>query len=1461
MSRKRAFRRARRRAEQRGGTWYKGRWCTAAALGTNLRSTATPLEAPAKRPPQCRAPARLRVLSYNIGGFSQECYDLFKHYLHEKCEADVVIVQETHHGLGRDDGHWLLPGWIVVTTADPKQRYSGVGVFLRRSVFADEQVGNVTWIPGRLLHVRCVGTTLTLDIVAGYQHVWQERHADKISKQRHHFWTQLGLLVQGLPTRHLLVLGADLNTQVRPVPGVIGRGVLKTRRQPEVELEALLREQQLVLLNTWGRSAASACGTFVHGSTCTQIDFLATRRRHADAQARLACPIALDLAPWRLGAKHRPIFTSLPWIAGWKVAPKLPHPVRFSLRDLRQAVKDGTSEAQELSRVVTDTVCSLGEQGSIQQLNEAVLPHCQRLFPSKRRPAHTRTSDPAITAAAERLWDLHRSQVPRCPPGSFRQASALWHRQDNLRRAARELRAAGQHRRRLWLEEQLQIAERAAERQDMGQVYRVINTIAPKKGRTNVRIRSAQGHLLSVRDEFQEIFAYFQGAFSRDIPYVVPDSAALKFTNAEISEAIALLKPGKAVPRSSLPADVWKLCPDDIATYCTNESTCYGGIMLRVDLSRAFDELPRASLELAMTHAGIPVDLQAAILEIHERCNYRVSHGSHSGVFQLGKGVRQGCALSPLLFTIYSCWLFDQFAECTSWEFANAVATLFADDSHAAFKIESLQDVGRALRAIRILFGLFTKTGMQVNSAKSCIVAGLRGSAARNWLRRHACVVDGKPGLSLGTPGHPLSIPSANRMVYLGVVASYGSFEMFTYKHRLKAAVQNRQRLLRTLHCRKFSLGCRVRLYVACVRSTLMYGLHAVGLPANVLRKLEAYDARALRAISNSPVHLTRESNERLRQRLKVPSPHQALAQLLGRRAERSGEVFSRNWFHCKLDELAAANGLVATEASWGVPCPDCGIYFTNHRHMRSHRTRQHFKKAADSVQPSTVRARPKGVLPSHVYAKYALDGMPTCRFCSESFQRVEGLKKHINGGCPSLVASGAIVTAPDPATGPVPGGAAGTIAADQPLFEDGGFRNALKQSWRVPLRDAELCRSLRTYCVFCHQWISLVGPGCKQHHRLCHERKWKHATAAVARVNTLGLDPCSPCRYCCKPTADPRRTPAMTELMEAEQELPRAALASREIDMVFGGKSGDTAAQDKKEEDWGKDWEEAGRSGKWMKQEGGKGPTQWPKNWSQKRGWEPSSGHSKAQLDQKVQHFMTTVARALIRHEADLTMLRADTSFVLFIDTSTHSCLKSVQEAAEKWGELFTKGEVKSPLKLVLLMGIFKKLKEALEDLQINDDKQKRCQAAGWLVEGRQALDPAWVYHVWNPQTKEQEVGETAPRSHTEILKDMDRLILLLPTEGLLLRFRCTQSLTDKKEGEVVPFMITVSLRSQAADEVYGIMQRLVGNACCKMLGMRLKPERAQRSQMSKQIEQAYQALDFSEWRPRGYATQQSSA
>ena len=111
-ARKRAFLRARSRAQIKGGTWYRGQWRTAQSLGVPCDPDTAPL--PGRPTCQHRCPAgqgrqpRLRVLTYNVGGMSADLYDVFLDWLLSQTQADIVVLQETHWGMGKAPNTWTV---------------------------------------------------------------------------------------------------------------------------------------------------------------------------------------------------------------------------------------------------------------------------------------------------------------------------------------------------------------------------------------------------------------------------------------------------------------------------------------------------------------------------------------------------------------------------------------------------------------------------------------------------------------------------------------------------------------------------------------------------------------------------------------------------------------------------------------------------------------------------------------------------------------------------------------------------------------------------------------------------------------------------------------------------------------------------------------------------------------------------------------------------------------------------------------------------------------------------------------------------------------------------------------------------------------------------------------------------------------------------------------------------------
>ena len=77
--------------------------------------------------------------------------------------------------------------------------------------------------------------------------------------------------------------------------------------------------------------------------------------------------------------------------------------------------------------------------------------------------------------------------------------------------------------------------------------------------------------------------------------------------------------------------------------------------MCFIDLQKAYDTVDRTLLWKVLTRIGVPPQIIAVIRQFHDgmiTC-VRPDDGVYSDWFEVEQGLRQGCVLSPLLFSIF----------------------------------------------------------------------------------------------------------------------------------------------------------------------------------------------------------------------------------------------------------------------------------------------------------------------------------------------------------------------------------------------------------------------------------------------------------------------------------------------------------------------------------------------------------------------------------------------------------------------------------------------------------------------------------------------------------------------------------------------------------------------------------------------------------------------------------------
>eukprot|EP00439_Symbiodinium_sp_Y106_P077805 s1399_g16.t1 len=196
-----------------------------------------------------------------------------------------------------------------------------------------------------------------------------------------------------------------------------------------------------------------------------------------------------------------------------------------------------------------------------------------------------------------------------------------------------------------------------------------------------------------------------------------------------------------------------------------------GGLMVSLDLSKAFDCLSYSEMYSSLLEVNVPESLAVAIMHLHHNTVLTIQHKGHSEQIGVQRGLRQGCGIAPIVYAAWTVKLRRQLDTALGQHWTAAHLSLFADDKHGFWAIE----------ALRISIGHFISiqsTKMRINFTKSCALLGLKGRAQQKIMHTKVRQWNGVSCLMVPIFSGTISIPLSESMLYLGTKLSYGKFEV-----------------------------------------------------------------------------------------------------------------------------------------------------------------------------------------------------------------------------------------------------------------------------------------------------------------------------------------------------------------------------------------------------------------------------------------------------------------------------------------------------------------------------------------------------------------------------------------------------------------------------------------------------------------------------------------------------------
>ena len=420
----------------------------------------------------------------------------------------------------------------------------------------------------------------------------------------------------------------------------------------------------------------------------------------------------------------------------------------------------------------------------------------------------------------------------------------------------------------------------------------------------------------------------------------------------------------------------------------------FGGLQLSLDLSKAYDRMPRALLLKSLQHVNAPPDIIALIMYIHDNATLVITRHGSQATSGMGQGVRQGCGLSPLLWLGFTLLLFETF---NSYLPEHAL-TGYADDFHVKWTLNSPLDFRNACSQISRMLTDLESFGMQPAIDKTVILLRLKGKHASQLLREFVVKRGQQRFLSLQRLNQRVLLPIKQSHLYLGIKIGYGRFERETVQYRMSQSWVAFYRLHGLLKHTQIPLRKRLLLWQTCVWAITKHGLTSMGLDRISAERLVSQVHRQLRMVARSPAHVTHERNEDLMIRLNMTPPLRQLLQQSRKRIDLARDHLGalqplqvHQWWDVILQQFSQ---LVEPEPTafhlaevtqvlrMSCACPTCGQHFPSHHALRVHIGKQHAPaKPATSTVPPKLRT-----VGQEKYRQHALAGLPQCKHCQRKF-------------------------------------------------------------------------------------------------------------------------------------------------------------------------------------------------------------------------------------------------------------------------------------------------------------------------------------------------------------------------------------------------------------------------------------------------------------------------------------------
>ena len=545
---------------------------------------------------------------------------------------------------------------------------------------------------------------------------------------------------------------------------------------------------------------------------------------------------------------------------------------------------------------------------------------------------------------------------------------------------------------------------------------------------------------------------------------------------------------------------------------------CAGGIMLFIDLTRAFDQVPRHVLLTALQRAQLDPKLQSLILHWHHNTHYHIDVNNTCRSIPVNRGVRQGCSIAPFLWTAVMALLITELQNSIPQQWILDHLSIYADDIHVFSLFRDSEELSQTIKYFELIIDAIETLGLSLSPSKSCVITRGKGSGYEKW-KKASLAPDSSRNYHLLLRGGTMKIPLKRKTLYLGTFLSYDQFERQTVELRVQAGWNNFRRL-RPWLCRKHKISMQLKLEImrTCIIPTISYGVMFIGLQTNGIKLICQTLHQMYRRILGNLPHRTHETHTTVLERFQIDSPLLVLHQLANQAHQSLSNALLQvttqdvihliNWRTLNDTRTLLTTTLCQPESAPTsdtepdeVACIYCSFIAPSLPELQRHQTLVH-----DMPRPQTRRVD---------YQQDTTDGMPQCKHCKKMFLNWRSFKSH----CQANVCGMSHATTPVPyidmsidwdVEDPVEMEANSRHAE----YHDRAMVYAVEADYASARGDRTLCDYLKAHCILCSKHMNHTK-ALTAHMRSNHPSQLQEAIALGIQRMRQYTGNLSPCCFC----------------------------------------------------------------------------------------------------------------------------------------------------------------------------------------------------------------------------------------------------------------------------------------------------------------------------------------------------------